>query len=241
MPQPQPAATFPPHGSAYVTSLPQNASAWLDGTYIGSTPVYVDDLLPGKHSVTLSSAGWQPQTVMFDVAVGRIAPVSIVMARSIGAQGPKGQGTLAFAGIPPGSRVYVDGALLAPPVEARSETAGYHIVTLQPTVPDAIRSTRVVDVFPNTTTTVSFAGTSTDEQPTADDILEPIDSVVPLSDVVIAGNDVIIHYRNVEVECAIGERGYTINGKQQTMSISPALVAGKVYLPQSLLARLAGK
>src|SRR5579863_935636 len=89
---PRPAATFPPHGSAYVTSLPASASAWLDGTYIGSTPVYIDDLLPGRHSVTLSSAGWQPQTVTFDVAVGRIAPVSIVMARSSGQQGPKGQG-----------------------------------------------------------------------------------------------------------------------------------------------------
>jgi len=243
---PQPAPTFPPHGGAFVTSLPGTASAWLDGTYVGPTPVYVDDLLPGRHSVTLSSAGWQPQSTAFDVSVGRITPVSVIMARVTSAAGTmpsKGQGTLAVAGGPPGARVYIDGvAIGAMPVEPKTVGAGYHIVTLEPTGKNATKSTRIVDVFPNVTTAVEFAPSiATSLAPPPDDILEPVDTVVPGNGVVISGNDVTIHYRGIEIECTIGSRSYTFNGRAQTLSIPPALVGGKVYLPLSLLQRLARK
>jgi hypothetical protein len=243
---PQPAATFPPHGGAFVTSLPGTASAWLDGTYVGPTPVYVDDLLPGHHSVTLSSAGWQPQSTAFDVSVGRITPVSVIMQRVAAAQGAipsKGQGTLAVVGGPAGARVYVDGvAIGAMPVDPHAVGAGYHIVTLEPLGKNAIKSTRIVDVFPNVTTAVAFAAaTAATLQPQPDDILEPVDSVVPSNGLVISGDDITIHYRGVEIECAIGSRSYTYNGRAATLSIPPALVGGKVYLPLSLLQRLAGK
>src|SRR5437868_1290340 len=159
-PRPQPAATFPPHGGAFITSLPGTASAWLDGTYVGPTPVYVDDLLPGRHSVTLSSAGWQPQSTSFDVSVGRVTPVSIVMQRvaSQATKINKGQGILTIAGGPAGARVYVDGVSIgALPVDPRPVGAGYHIVTLERLGRNAVKSTRIVNVFPNVTTAVAFA------------------------------------------------------------------------------------
>ena len=236
---PAPAPTFPPHGGAYLTSLPANASAWLDGVYVGSTPVYVDDLLPGRHSVTLSAAGWQPQTVAFDVSIGRIEPVSVVMARNPGDNSSKGQGAIAVAGAPSGSHVYLDGAPLGmTPIVPHPTGAGYHIVTLQPPDPKAARSMRIVNVFPGATTTISFAPPSTASIAPEDDVLEPVQTVIPDAAIAMAGTDVIIHYRGVEIECTIGSRSYTFNGKQETMSISPALVGGKVYLPRSLLARI---
>ena len=240
-PQPQPVPTFPPHGGAYLTSLPANASAWLDGVYVGSTPVYVDDLLPGHHSVTLSAAGWQPQTAQFDVAVGRIEPVSIIMQRNPGDIASKGQGALAVAGAPAGSHVFLDGAPLDTPSMPHATVAGYHIVTLQPPGSKTSRSMRVVDVFPGATTTISFAPPSNASVATEDDVLEPVDAAVPGAAVAIAGADVIIHFKGVEVECSIGSRAYTFNGKQATLSVSPALVGGKVYLPRSLIARISGQ
>ena len=229
-----------------MTSLPGTASAWLDGTYVGPTPVYVDDLLPGRHSVTLSSAGWQPQSTAFDVSVGRITPVSVIMARvasPAGAAPSKGQGILTVAGGPAGARVYIDGvAIGAMPVDPHAVGAGYHIVTLEPLGKNAVKSTRIVDVFPNVTTAVVFAAaTATSAAPPPDDILEPVDSIVPENGIVISGNDVTIHYRGIEIECTIGSRSYTLNGRAQTLDIPPALVGGKVYLPLSLLQRLAGK
>ena len=236
---PAPAPTFPAHGGAYLTSLPTNASAWLDGVYVGSTPVYIDDLLPGHHSVTLSAAGWQPQTVMFEVSIGRIEPVSVAMQRNAGDNSSKGQGAIAVAGAPSGSHVYLDGSPLGTtPIVPHPTGAGYHIVTLQPPGPKTARSMRVVNVFPGATTTISFAPPSTASIAPEDDVLEPVQTVVPDASIAMAGSDVIIHFRGVEVECTIGSRAYTFNGKQATMSISPALLGGKVYLPRSLLVRI---
>jgi hypothetical protein len=247
-PQPQPAATFPPHGGTFLTTLPAAASAWLDGAYVGETPVYVDDVLPGRHSVTISRSGWRPDSASFDVFVGRITPVSVIMHR-VEPQGAiaaavKGHGMLAVYGGPPGAKVFVDGVSIGvSPVEPKSAEAGYHIVMLQPPGKNAEKSTRIVDVFPDSTTAVDFASTSMTGAQTnpVDDILEPLDSVVPSGSVVVAGNIVTIHYHGVEVECAIGSRSYTLNGKAGTLSVPPALVGAKVYLPVSLLNRLKGK
>ena len=246
---PQPTATFPPHGGAFVTTLPAEASAWIDGTYVGQTPVYVDDLLPGRHAVTLSRSGWQPQTTMFDVFVGRIEPVSVVMQRV--PQTPpapstqaKGQGALAVRGGPAGAKMFIDGVLVGTlPVEPRTVQAGYHIVTVAPPGKKSVKQMRIVDVYPNTTTAVAFvaAATASTQSGAADDILEPVDTYVPLNNVVVSGNDVTIHYRGMEVECAIGSRTFTINGKAGTLEVPPAVVGGRIYLPLSLLQRVAGK
>lgn len=248
-PQPQPAATFGPHGGAFVTTLPAAASAWLDGVYVGETPLYVDDVLPGRHSVTISRSGWRPDSASFDVFAGRITPVSVVMQRADQPQGGlaaavKGHGMLAIYGGPPGAKFFVDGVGIGTsPIEPRSVEAGYHIVMVQPPGKNAERATRIVDVFPDSTTALDFAPTSLTaaQSNPADDILEPLESVVPSGNVVVAGNVVTIHYRGVEVECAIGSRSYTLNGKGGTLSVPPALVNGKVYLPVSLLDRLRGK
>jgi len=230
-----------------VTTLPAGASVWLDGTYLGQTPVYVDDLLPGQHGVTISRTGWLPETATFDVVVSRVTPVSIIMRRALQGDQPaqlKGQGALSIRGDAPGARVYIDGVAIGQlPVESRSVQAGYHIVTLEPAGKGQAKTTRIVDVFPDTTTVVEIVGplpVAVQPNP-ADDILEPLDSVVPADSVVIAGDDVTIHFRGAEVQCAIGSRTYTFNGKAGTLAIPPALVGGKVYLPLSLLRRLAGK
>jgi hypothetical protein len=156
----------------------------------------------------------------------------------------KGQGTLAVRGGPTGAKVFIDGAVVGTlPVDPRIVEAGYHIVTVTPPTKNAVKETRIVDVFPNTTTAVTFVTSSTTstQDHANDNILEPIDSYVPLNNVVISGNDVTIHYRGMEVECAIGSRTFTINGKAGTLAVSPAVVGGKVYLPLSLLQRVAGK
>lgn len=209
--------------------------------------MYVDDLLPGRHSLTFSHAGWQPETALFDVVAGKITPVSVVMRRvsqpGNSSASTKGQGMISIRGGIAGSKVFVDGNLAgALPVEPKSEEAGFHIVTVEPPGKNSVRSTRVVDVFPDTTTAIELsAGSVAAATQGSDDILEPLDSVVPANNIVISGNDVTIHFRGIEVECAIGSRLYRVNGKAGTFAVPPAVVNGRVYLPQSILVRLTGK
>jgi len=247
-PSPQPAASSLPHGGAFVTTLPAGASAWLDGSYVGPTPVFIDGLLPGHHAVTISRPGWQAQSASFDVFAGHVTPVSVVMARQSVA-GPlppalKGQGFLSVRGGDPGAHVYVDGTELGvAPVDAHPIEAGFHIVTLETSGKPPVKSIQVVDVYPDSTTSVQFSLGNTSAAATnpSDDILEPLDSYVSPNSYAVAGDVITIHVRGAEVECAIGSRTYTFNGKAATLAVPPALVAGKIYLPLSLLSRLVGK
>jgi hypothetical protein len=47
-----------------------------------------------------------------------------------------------------------------------------------------------------------------------------------------------VHYQNVELECAIGSRTFTLNGKAGTLDVAPALVGDRVFVPRSLLQRI---
>jgi len=242
-PRPAPAATLAPHGGAYVTSLPSGAEVWMDGNYLGRTPAFVDDLLPGHHSLTVSRAGWNVQTAGVDVNVGQTTPISLVLQRIAPAPGQsdasKSPGFLSVRGTA-GDNVFVDGARAGSlPLEAKSVQGGFHIVTVTGKSPGRI--TRVVDVYPDTLSVISVAAAQSGSGNigTADDVLASLASYLPGANVAISGDDIAIHGRGIELQCAVGSRDYTLNGKSATFTIAPAMVGGKVYLPLSLLQRLA--
>jgi hypothetical protein len=215
----------------------------MDGTYLGRTPAFVDDLLPGHHALTVSRAGWNVQTAGVDVNVGQTTPISLVLQRIAPRPGQtdasKAPGFLSVRGTA-GDNVFIDGARAgALPLEAKTVQGGFHIVTVTGKTPG--RVTRVVDVFPDTLSVISVApiqngagGTSA-----ADDVLASLSAYLPGANVAVAGDEIAIHGHGLELQCSIGSRDYTLNGKQGTFTIAPAMVGGKVYLPLSLLQRLA--
>jgi len=237
---PSPSATLPPHGGAYITTLPAGAEVWLDGSYLGRTPAFVDDLLPGRHALTVSRSGWNVATASFDVSVGQAATVSLVLSHiasaSNGAAGSPG--TLDVRGTS-GDAVYIDGASAGTlPLERKELKSGFHIVTV--VGKQTGRVTRVVEVFPDTASVISVAAPASGSTETAqaDDVLAPLASYVPDASVVVSGNAVDIHAHRLELQCTIGSRDYVMNGKAGSLPIAAALVAGKIYLPLSLLQRI---
>ncbi len=55
-----------PTGSLYVTTLPTGADVWIDGTYVGRSPLVLGGLAGGRHTVGLTKTGWDP--LQLDVA-----------------------------------------------------------------------------------------------------------------------------------------------------------------------------
>jgi PEGA domain-containing protein/copper amine oxidase-like protein len=236
-----PAAASGGHGSVYVTTLPPGANVWMDGNYMGDTPLYVDGLDGGRHFLTLTRSGWQPQSTAVDVTVGRVTAVSAVLAANApqpkaGQANPKG--TLSVRGAA-GAKVFVDGVALATPYESQPVTAGEHILLVQR---GNTRTTSSIRIYPETTTTVSLAPRAGggDESSGAEDMLAALQDYVPASDFSVSGDDIAIHHNGIELECAVGSRTYILNGKAGTLSVAPAMVGGKPYLPVSLLSRIAG-
>src|ERR1700680_320264 len=177
-----PAPTFagpeklPSHGGAFVTSLPLGAEVWVDGAYVGRTPDFVDLLSAGKHTIVVTRTGWAAQSATVQIDIGQVVPVSLVLLRTSAlSQSHRGDGVLNVRGSA-GAAVYVDGTKIGViPAPAPKVQAGYHIITVVGKPGE--RATRDVNVYPDTTTTVSITA-GQPGGPTGD-ILEPVSSYIP--------------------------------------------------------------
>lgn len=229
---------MPSHGGAFVTTLPLGADVWVDGAYVGHTPAFVDLLAAGSHTIVVTRTGWAAQSATVQVGVGQVVSLSLVLQRTNALlAGARGYGTLDVRGSPAGATVYVDGAKIGViPASAQKVPAGYHIVTLVGKPSE--RTTRDVNVYPDTTTTVSITAGGPGGPP--GDILEPVSLYIPAENVRTIGGQVTIKYRGSELRCALGSRAYTLNGKEGLLSSAPTLLGGKLYLPRSLLEHIAG-
>ncbi len=236
-----PVAAISGHGSAYVTTLPPGATVWMDGNYMGETPLYLDGLDAGRHFITLTRSGWQPQSTAIDVTVGRVTTVSAVLTSSAPlprASPGRAKGAICVRGAA-GAKVFVDGVALATPEEPQPIAAGDHILLVQR---GTERTTGSIRVYPDTTTTISLAprGNAAADGG-GEDMLAALQDYVPASDFTVSGDVITIHYKGIELECAAGSHTFVLNGKPGTLSVAPAFVGGKPYLPLSLLNRISSQ
>src|SRR5215469_4113776 len=128
---------LPPHGGAFITTLPLGADIWVDGAYVGRTPAFVDLLAAGKHTIVVTRTGWEAQRATIDVGIGQTTQVSLTLART-----------------------------------------------------SAANASHDVEVFPDTTTTISI--TAGEQGGPGNDILEPVSSYIPDQDVAVSGNQITI-------------------------------------------------
>jgi hypothetical protein len=191
--------------------------------------------------MTLTRAGWQPQSTGIDVTVGRVTTVSAVLT----AHQPmshimsgNAKGGLSIRGAN-GAKVFVDGVALQEPYESQSVTSGDHILLV---VRGNDRTSRSIRIYPSTTTTISLAprgAMSTGGE--GEDMLAALADYVPPNDFTVSGDEITVHFKGIELECTVGSRTYYLNGKPGTLSVAPAMVGSKPYLPMSLLTRIASQ
>jgi hypothetical protein len=229
------------YGGIYITTLPPGATVWVDGRYLGETPLYVDGLEGGRHVILLTRAGWQPLNTSADVTVGRVSTLSAVLSLT----GPgrttstPAKGSLLVRDAQ-GTKVYVDGTALAASSEAVTLSAGQHILAV---VRGTTRSVSSFTIYPDTITTISLApklNQNVGPSGGSEDVLASLVDYVPANDFVVNGDDITIHYKNIELECTVGSLTYVLNGKPGTLTVAPEMVGDKPFLPVSLLNRLAG-
>jgi hypothetical protein len=141
-----------PTGALYVTTLPTDADVWLDGTYVGHSPLVLDALAAGRHIVSLNRTGWVSTDLDVSVVAGTTALSSVILARTGSRTSVRGDdGTFAVKGLAPRS-VLLDGAPVNPD---RSGTypasSGLHELVAQTA---AGKMTRTITVYPDMRTDV---------------------------------------------------------------------------------------
>jgi hypothetical protein len=219
-----------PTGAVFVTTLPSGADVWVDGTYVGRSPVIVDALTAGAHHLTLTRTGWTPEDLAVAIAPAQTQTTAVVLVRD--GKTPEVAGTIAIHSADRVAAVTIDGQ---PAVPAKDGTiavsAGTHDVTIE--LPQG-KQTRTVTVYPQTRTDVVLGA---DAAPRSI-VIAPADDYLPASAFHLDGTRLVVRYGGHDVIAHLGTTTYTIDQHVATYDAPPTLIRNRVYLPLELLTML---
>ena len=220
-----------PTGSLYVTTLPSAADVWIDGTYVGRSPLVLDALAAGHHTVGLAKTGWTPLQLDVGVVSGQTTTSSTRLEQVRAGMRPP-PGSIALHGIVPGS-AFVDGVAAQPSKDGTfPASAGTHELMVK--TPRG-KITRSVTVWPQTRTDVVIAA---DLEPPRPSVVAPAEDYLPRSAIRIDGAKVVIRYGGHEVVGHIGDATYRVDGKLLVYGEAPTMIGSRLYLPLDLLTTL---
>ncbi len=220
-----------PTGSLYVTTLPTGADVWIDGTYVGRSPLVLGALAGGRHTVGLTKTGWEPLQLDASVVAGQTTLSSTRLeAVRTGNLHPL-PGWISVHGEL--RTVYVDGRAAVPATDGTIPvSAGAHELTAR--TPRG-KITRSVMVWPGTRTDVVL-------QPDADvirpSVVAPAEDYVPRGAIRMVGEKVVVRYGGHEVVGHIGSTSYRVDGKPVDYGEAPTMIGSRLYLPLDLLTTL---
>ncbi len=112
-------APSPINGSLSISSAPDFAEVYLDGTHIGQTPLYLPETLIGSHTLKLSKSGCADWTGNVSVAEGQIAEVNATLQSGA---------PVTFTTNVAGAQLYLNGVLLGPANGTYDVAFGSHTV-----------------------------------------------------------------------------------------------------------------
>jgi hypothetical protein len=224
-----------PSGAVYVTTLPSGADIWVDGTYVGRAPVLVDALEPGHHSLTITKTGWVVQEVDVVVSPGTVAMSSTLLAAGPKALAGSASGTILVRDVPAGAELALDGTPFVPqPGKSITVDAGPHRITL---VLAHAKTTRLINVLPDTVTDVVLREPHADEGPAA--VVAPAEDYLPTDNFSVEGKKIVVRYAGHVVIAYLGETQMRMDGAPIEYDGAPQSIGGKLYLPLALLEKLA--
>ncbi|TAM74894.1 PEGA domain-containing protein [bacterium] len=223
-----PAAADRGRGAIFISSLPSGADIWLDGTFVGESPILVSAVPPGHHVISVSKAGFTVQDVGVDVGSSDEPLMeSVHLAATTSAL--RQTGSLAIRSDIVGGVVYLDGVSIGRlPVVSRRLAAGSHRVEVRAKGDSVARD---VDVYPDTETVVVLHAASS----AAPVVLAPVDGYLPDDAFTLVGGKLVIRYGGHKVVGHLDQRNYAVDDQPRRYDAAPTVVEGRLYLPLALL------
>jgi hypothetical protein len=221
-------AALMPFGGLYLTSLPSGADVWIDGSYIGRTPLLVDGLREGKHSVTITKAGWRVEEVDQNVTAGVTTPASVQLAPL---DPPPLHGAIALHGLDAAAKVSIDGGPWLPLQRRYDVTSGTHHLTVRE--PES-RFERDVTVYPDQATNVLLAAPV--EAHSA--VVAAVTDYVPASAAKVEDGRLVVRWAGHVVVGHLGDSKFLIDGRSVVYDAPAGMVGGKLYLPLDLILQI---
>ena len=230
------AAALGASGGVHVSTLPADADVWIDGTYVGRSPVVVEGLEQGRHTLTVTKTGWASQELPIDVSAGSIAMTGVLMS-STGPRSAKGMGTLVIRKAPAGAAISLDGRPVGADARDIPMSPGVHRLTISPGHgPPLVQN---VEIFPETCTAVAFLEAAPVSEHAA--VIAQASDYLPDGSYNVSGGRFTVHYGGHDVVGAIGTAAMRFDGVTVAYDSVPAIIGGRLYLPLAFLEKLTGK
>jgi hypothetical protein len=217
-------------GAIFITTLPTGADVWVDGTYVGHSPVVVDALAAGDHHLTLTRTGWTTEDLAIAIAPSQTQTTSVVLARD--GKASEGLGTIAFHSADRIGAITIDGQAATLGKDGTIPApAGIHDVTV---AVSQGKQSRTVTVYPQTRTDVVLGA---DSAPRAV-VIAPADDYLPASAWHLDGTRLVLRYGGHDVTARLGVTSYTVDGRTTSYDSPPTIIRNRMYLPLELLTML---
>ncbi len=221
-----------PTGALYVTTLPSGADVWLDGTYIGHSPLVLDALAAGRHTLSLNRNGWTSQDIDVSVVSGTTALTSVALVRTPAHALRAGDGSFAVRGAAPRSLLLDGNAVVPDRTGMYLAASGTHELVAQIA---GGKVTRTITVYPEMRTDVVLRD---DESVTRSAVVAPASDYLPSGSIKIEGPRVTIHYERHQVDATMGAISYRVDGRSMSFDAAPTRIGSALYLPLELLKQL---
>lgn len=225
-------------GGVYITTLPSGADVWVDGAYVGRTPILLDGLQNGKHAVTVTKLGFSVAEIEQTIADRVINTNSVVLKRNGRSRGESGH--IVLHGLQPGSAVSLDGVANAQPATLSNMSSGSHHIVVRVGKTKMVRN---IAVYPGTTTevVVSLTSSSVAAWRSRSVVVAPAEQYLPDSSFRTEHGKVLIDYGGHVVVAHIGRSQFRLDNATVAFDAPPVLVHGKLYLPLELLLKLTAR
>lgn len=224
-----------PTGSLYVTTLPSAADIWVDGTYVGRSPLVLDALATGHHTIGLTKTGWRPLQLDVSVVAGQTTLSSMRLEQQQHSALRPPDGSIAVHGVDAEAPAFLDGIAVTRSKDGTyPASAGTHDLAVR--TPRG-RISRSVTVWPQTRTDVVL---QPDVEPVRPSVVAPAEDYVAKSAIQVEGDKVVVRSGGHEIVAHIGLTTYRIDGKIVDYGQAPTMIGSRLYLPLDLLTMLSG-
>jgi len=220
-----------PTGSLYVTTLPTGVDVWVDGTYVGHSPLVLDALAAGRHTISLTKTGWLAQDLDVSIIPAVASLSSVQMSRAPSRTMRFNMGLVAVHGTVP-RELLIDGQPVKPDKNGfYPASAGLHEIAVRTA---AGKISRNITVYPDMRTDIVVR----DDETTRSAVVAPASDYLSADEIKIEGARVVLRHARHDVVAKIGSTSYRVDGASVAFDAAPTLIGGKLYLPIDLLSQL---
>jgi hypothetical protein len=233
-PQTMPASALQVEDTAQidVVTIPVAVAVWVDGTYLGVSPIIVGALPVGRHTITLTKSGWQTQEFSLDVHAGEeiFSPHTLQLSMKPGA---KRFGKIVLRGQVAAGSVSIDGQKNAHVGEPIVLAQGEHVIVA--TVRGQAIARRVL-LNPDTVDVLDLDAERISENT---GLVAPADQSLPDGSTTVEGAKIVIRCEGHLAVGHVGDEHMRLDGQSMLLDPRPVYDGNRLYLPVAAIEQLA--